>query len=78
MEKIEYRHDDLLTAVQAATEAGVHPRTIIAWIRNGWLEAVKRPGSRGKYLIRHQDLVKVANQRYIANRGYKIEEESDD
>jgi len=65
MEKMtEFGPDDLLTAIQASQQAGVHPRTIIAWIRNGWLEAVKRPGSRGKYLIRYQDLVTVANRRY--------------
>lgn len=65
MEKMaEFGPGDLLSAVQAAQQAGVHPRTIIAWIRNGWLDAVKRPGARGKYLVRYEDLVKVANHRY--------------
>lgn len=79
MEKMEeFGPDDQLTAIQAAKLAGVHPRTIIAWIRNGWLEAVKRPGSRGKYLVRYEDLVRVANHRYIVNLGIQDKEDVDD
>lgn len=78
MEKMEeFGPDDQLTAIQAAKLAGVHPRTIIAWIRNGWLEAVKRPGSRGKYLVRYEDLVRVANHRYIVNLGIQDKEDAD-
>lgn len=78
MEKMTvFGPDDQLTAIQAGQEAGVHPRTIIAWIRNGWLDAVKRPGRRGKYLVRYEDLVRVANQRYIARRGHEDKEDRD-
>lgn len=47
---------DLLSTRQAAAEAGVHPRTIIAWIRRGWLAADKLPGKRGRYRIKRSDL----------------------
>jgi excisionase family DNA binding protein len=62
--KESFEPDDMLTAKQAAEEAGSCHRTIIAWIHNGWLPAIKRPGLRGKYLIKYSDLMKVANRPY--------------
>lgn len=56
--------DDLVTARQASELVDQHHRTIIAWIRKGWLPAVKRPGSRGRYLIKYSDLMQVANHPY--------------
>lgn len=60
----EYAPDDMVSAKQAAELVGQDRRTVIAWIHRGWLQAVKRPGSRGKYMIRYEDLMKVANRPY--------------
>lgn len=59
-----YQPDDLIGCRQAAELANCHPRTIAAWIKRGWLAAIKRPGIRGRYLIRYADLTEVINRRY--------------
>lgn len=59
-----YDPDDLLSAKEASEVVGQDRRTIIAWIRKGWLPAVKRPGPRGRYLVRHEDLINTANRPY--------------
>lgn len=46
----------------AAAAASVTPRTIRAWIANGWLKARKQSRDKngepvGKYVIAHRDLV---------------------
>lgn len=63
--------DDMVTAKRAGELVDQNPRTIIAWIRNGWLAAVKRPGLRGRYMIRYGDLMEVANRPYIPHEGLK-------
>lgn len=63
--------DDMLTAREAAQEVHQHHRTIISWIHNGWLPAIKRPGKRGRYLIKHSDLMQVANRPYRPRREDK-------
>lgn len=57
--------DDLVSAKKAGELVQQNSRTIIAWIKNGWLPAVKRPGPRGRYMIRYEDLVNVANRPYV-------------
>ena len=59
-----YDPQDMINTKQAAALAKVHPRTIVAWVKRGWLPAMKRPGSRGRYLIRAGDLQDVAYRRY--------------
>lgn len=54
----------LLTTRQAADEAKKHPRTIVAWIRRGWLPAQKLPGPRGQYLIRADALHELLGKLY--------------
>lgn len=60
----EFGPDDLVTARQAGELIDIDRRTIIAWIHRGWLPAAKRPGPRGRYVIRYGDLMKVANRPY--------------
>ena len=64
-----YDPDDEIGCRDAAAQAGVDPRTIVAWIQRGWLPAMKRPGLRGKYLIKFSDLQKVARKPYKPNKG---------
>lgn len=45
-----------LSTRQAAQIAGKHQRTIVSWIRKGWLPALKFAGKRGPYLIQRADL----------------------
>ena len=63
--------EDLVTAKQAGELVGQNPRTIVAWIRCGWLPAVKRPGKRGRYMIKYEDLIEVANRPYVPEGGIK-------
>jgi excisionase family DNA binding protein len=50
----EYAH--LLTTAQASQKSGRHVRTIVSWIRDGKLPAMRLPGGRGQYLIEPADL----------------------
>lgn len=61
----KYEPDDLLGCREAGLIARVDARTIATWIRRGWLPAQKRPGTRGRYQIRYQDLVDVVHRPYI-------------
>lgn len=51
-----YHDDDELTTREAADVAGHNRRTIVAWIRDGKLAATRRPGKRGHYRIRWDNL----------------------
>jgi excisionase family DNA binding protein len=50
--------DDVLTLSEAAARAGVHRRTVRAWIRSGRLAATFTPG--GHYRIRAGDLATMS------------------
>lgn len=56
--------DDRLNTKECAEIANVHPRTIVTWIRRGWLAATKLPGSRGQYRIRRSDLENLISNSY--------------
>ena len=56
--------EKLLTTGQAGAIAGKHPRTMVNWIRKGWLKAMKLPGERGPYLIKEGDLRETIQARY--------------
>lgn len=60
----KFEPDHLVSAKKAGELVQQNSRTIIAWIKNGWLPAVKRPGPRGRYMVRYDDLMKVANRPY--------------
>lgn len=53
-----------LTTTEAATIAGRHRRTVITWIRRGWLPAFKQSGERGPYSIKREDLEAFLKDRY--------------
>lgn len=52
----KYPADEELTTKQAAAEAQMDRRTIVAWIHRGDLPATRRPGKRGHYRIQWQHL----------------------
>jgi excisionase family DNA binding protein len=55
----QYQSDEELTTTECATAAKVDRRTIVAWIHRGELVATRRPGARGPYRIRWQNLYDV-------------------
>lgn len=56
---IANKQPEVLTTTQAAVIAQKNRRTIVDWIRNGYLPAYRMPGRRGHYRIRPQDLENV-------------------
>lgn len=62
---VKYAPDDLLGCREAGVIARVDARTIATWIRRGWLPAQKRPGIRGRYQIKYQDIVDLINKPYV-------------
>lgn len=54
-----YPQDEELTTLQCAEAAKVNRRTIVTWIRTGWLPATRRAGKRGHYRVLWRDLHKV-------------------
>ena len=56
IDKNKYDPDHELTTKQAAVEADVDRRTIVAWIHRDELAATKRPGRRGHYRVQWQHL----------------------
>lgn len=54
-----YPQDEELTTLQCAVAANVNRRTIVTWIRTGWLPATRRAGKRGHYRVLWRDLYKV-------------------
>lgn len=69
--KEEFGPDDQVTARVAGLLVNQDRRTIIAWIQRGWLPATKRPGERGRYMIRYGDLMAVANRPYHPEKEHK-------
>lgn len=56
IDKDKYDPDRELTTLEAAEEAKVDRRTIVAWIHMGDLKATRRPGLRGHYRVQWSDL----------------------
>lgn len=56
--------DGALGSAEAAAIAKVTQRTIVAWIRKGWLPAKKFSGGRGPYLIMEGDLMDLIDRIY--------------
>ena len=54
-----YPPDEMITTNEAAQATGYHRRTIVAWINRRILPATRRPGLRGHYRIKWQDLYSV-------------------
>jgi excisionase family DNA binding protein len=54
-----YAPEEKLTTQQAADGVGMHRRTLVTWIQKGILPATRRPGKRGHYRIKWQDLLNV-------------------
>lgn len=54
-----YPQDEVLTTAQCANAAGIHRRTVVAWIATGILPATRRPGLRGHYRILWGDFYRV-------------------
>lgn len=54
----------LLCTSDAAVIASKHQRTIVSWIRKGWLPAMRLPGGRGPYLIERRDLEELLVRLY--------------
>lgn len=55
---------NLIGTRQAAQIAGRHPRTVVSWIRRGWLPSQKLAGQRGPYLIDPDELRAFLKARY--------------
>ena len=53
-----------LTVSQAARLANKHRRTILNWIKQGYLPATRLPGKKGHYRVRLENLKKILNNRY--------------
>ena len=56
IDRSKYDETHELTTLEAASEAKINRRTIVAWIRRGDLKATQRPGKRGHYRIMWRDL----------------------
>ena len=56
IDKNRYDPDQELTTKEAAEEAKIDRRTIVAWIHRGDLKATRRPGKRGHYRVLWGDL----------------------
>jgi excisionase family DNA binding protein len=61
IDETRYPPNEKLTTAEAADAVGYNRRTIVAWIRRGILPATRRPGLRGHYRIKWQDLLDVLN-----------------
>lgn len=59
IDKNKYLADEELNTRDAAAEAKVDRRTIVAWIHRGILPAYRNPGPRGHYRILWKDLYQV-------------------
>ncbi len=62
IDRNKYLPDRELTTLEAAAEAKVNRRTIVAWIHRGELPATKRPGARGHYRVRWDQLYEVLHR----------------
>lgn len=62
VDKDKYAAGHELTTRQAADEAGIDRRTIVAWIHRGDLQATRRPGKRGHYRILWGNLYEVLHR----------------
>lgn len=51
IDRNKYEPDRELTTKEAAAEAKIDRRTIVAWIHRGDLPATRRPGKRGHYRV---------------------------
>jgi putative resolvase len=40
----------VLRRTETAERLGVHPNTLAAWVRRGWLKGVKMPGGETRFL----------------------------
>lgn len=49
--------------------AGRHRRTIVTWIRQGYLPARQLPGVRGQYRVLWADLKQLLIRQYIPGRN---------
>lgn len=56
IDRNKYPEDQELTTKEAAVEAGIDRRTVVAWIHRGDLAATRRPGKRGHYRVLWADL----------------------
>lgn len=65
----KYDQDQELTTRQAATEAKIDRRTIVAWIHRGELAATQRPGKRGHYRIRWGDLYQALHKPAVPKKA---------
>lgn len=54
-----------LDTLEAGVIANRHRRTIVSWIKNGYLEARQLPGERGQYRILWKDLKQLLERRYV-------------
>lgn len=61
-----YNPDLELSTVECGHIAKRNRRTIVAWIKAGYLPATRLPGKRGHYRIRWEDLNNVLHKPAIA------------
>lgn len=54
-----------LTVSQAAEKAKKHRRTILNWIKSGYLPATRLPGRKGHYRVQESDLQAILSKRFI-------------
>lgn len=76
-----YRHgrempEEWLCTAEAALIAKRHQRTIVNWIHNGDLPAMKMPGDKGPYLIGRVDLMETI-KRKMTPKPYSPKEQHD-
>lgn len=65
IDKNKYNLDEELTTKQAAAEAQVDRRTIVAWIHAAELPATRRPGKRGHYRVLWRDLYEALHRQVV-------------
>lgn len=55
---------DELTVSEASKKAKKHRRTILNWIKNGYLPATRLPGKKGHYRVKEEDLNNLLTNKY--------------
>lgn len=65
----DYPDTQQLDTKQCGDIAKRHQRTIVAWIRSGYLPALQLPGVRGQYRVLYGDLKKLLTHQYIPDKG---------
>lgn len=65
----QYADDDILDTAACADIAQKNRRTIIEWIKAGWLPATRGPGARSQYRILYSDLKHLITPRKVEPHG---------